>query len=198
MVQREKKIDLKDALIDAAEICFEEKGMARTSMLDVAAQAGVSRTSLYKYYPRIDDLLKAAFIREFDRFEVKIGRVLKRCTLPEDRLLETVIGIAENVPHSSWIGSLVSGPRTKTEEKALRLGRQALDARIRVMLQEPLEDLLKSGRLRDDVEQQQIIEWLRILIPAFSAVRTPVALSKAARRELMSNFLMRSIVKSSA
>ncbi len=193
MVSREKT-DLKELLIDAAETCFEKKGVAHTSMLDVAAEAGVSRTSLYKYYPRIDDVLQAAFVREFDRFEVRIVSKLNSCKSAEERLLETIVGIAENVPKSSWIGSLVSGPRTKTEEKALHVGRGALDARIRNLIDEPLKSLFDEGRLRTDVDRKMIIEWTRILVHAFSVVRHPGEYTKKHRRELISAFLMRSIL----
>ena len=193
MASRDKS-DLKELLIDAAEICFEKKGVAHTSMLDVAAEAGVSRTSLYKYYPRIDDVLQAAFVREFDRFEDKIVLKLTSCESAEDRLLETIVGISENVPKSSWIGSLVSGPRTKTEEKALHVGRSALDERIRELIDEPLRALFEEGRLRTDVDRKMIIEWTRILVHAFSVVRHPGEYSRKHRRELVSAFLMRSIL----
>ena len=186
--------NLKEKLIDAAEVCFEKKGVARTTMLDVAAEAGVSRTSLYKHYPRIDDVLKAAFVREFDRFEEKLATKLTRCDAAEDRLLETVIGIAENIPNSSWIGSLVSGPRTKTEETALHLGRSALDARIQNLIDEPLSALFQQGKLRADVDRTQVVEWTRIQVHAFSVVRHPGGYTKQKRRELISNFLLRAIL----
>lgn len=192
-VQHENS-NLKEKLIDAAEACFEKKGVAHTSMLDVAAEAGVSRTSLYKHYPRIDDVLKAAFVREFDRFEENVADKLARCKNAEERLLETVIGIAENVPKSSWIGSFVSGPRTKTEETALHVGRSALDARIRNLIDEPLSALLEQGKLRADVDRKQVVEWTRIQVHAFSVVRHPGGYTKQKRRELISNFLLRAIL----
>jgi AcrR family transcriptional regulator len=186
--------NLKKKLIDAAEVCFEKKGVAHTSMLDIAEEAGVSRTSLYKYYPRIGDVLKATFVREFDRFEEKLAKKLSRCTTAEERLLETVIGIAENVPKSSWIGSLVSGPRTRTEETALHVGRSALDTRIRDLIEEPLTALFHQGKLRADVDRNQVVEWTRIQVHAFSVVRHPGEHSKKKRRELISNFLLRAIL----
>lgn len=189
------KSNLRETLIDCAELCFENKGVAHTSMLDIAEQAGVSRTSLYKYYPRIDDVLKAAFTREFDRFEAKITSLLARLPGPEARLLETVVGIAENVPKSTWIGALVSGPRTRTEEKALRVGRQALDARIQAMLKAPLMDLAKADRLREDVGTEQIVEWLRIQIHAFSVLRHPNPGAIHSRRQLMTEFVLPSVLK---
>jgi AcrR family transcriptional regulator len=192
-VQHENS-NLKEKLIDAAEICFEKKGVAHTSMLDVAAEAGVSRTSLYKHYPRIDDVLKAAFVREFDRFEENLADKLAHCKNAEERLVETVIGLAENVPKSSWIGSLVSGPRTKTEETALHVGRSALNARIRSLIDEPLTALFREGKLRDDVDRRQVIEWTRIQVHAFSVFRHPGGYTKQKRRELISSFLLRAIL----
>ena len=192
--ERSKRIDLKETLIDAAEICFDRKGVAHTSMLDVATEAGVSRTSLYKYYPRIEDVLQAAFIREFDRFETQISARLKNCRTSESMLLETIAGIAENVPKSTWIGSLVSGPKTRTEEKALHAGRSALDARIRKLIDAPLAALAAEGRLRTDVDQALIVEWLRIQVHAFSVVRHPGRFTKKHRRTLMSEFLLRSVL----
>ncbi|GFE64523.1 TetR/AcrR family transcriptional regulator [Litoreibacter roseus] len=44
-------------LMDAAIKCFAEKGIARTSMRDIAAQAGVSIGNLYNHFPGRDDLI---------------------------------------------------------------------------------------------------------------------------------------------
>lgn len=196
MVSREKrkKSDLKILLVDAAEVCFEKKGVAHTSMLDVAKEAGVSRTTLYKYYPRIEDILQAAFVREFDRFEDKIRKKLEQCPSAEERLIEIISGIAENVPRSSFINTLVSGPQTNTERKALHVGRAALDERVRNLIDEPLTALAEEGCLRTDVDREMIIEWTRILVQAFSVLRHPGGHSRRHRREFISAFLVRSIL----
>jgi AcrR family transcriptional regulator len=193
MVSREK-FDLRKHLIDAAETCFETKGVAHTSMLDVAKEAGVSRTTLYKYYPRIEDVLQAAFVREFERFEEKIKKKLAQCRSAEQRLIETISGIAENVPSSSFISTLVSGPQTNTERKALDVGRAALDDRVRSLIDEPLTALSREDHLRTDVDREMIIEWIRIQVHAFSVLRHPGEHSRKHRRELISAFLVRSIL----
>ena len=186
---------LKERLIDAAERCFERQGVAHTSMRDIATEAAVSPTSLYKYFPRIDDVLGAAFVREFDRFETSFRAGLNEDLAPEAQLLEIVLAIAENVPHSAWIGALVSGPKNRTEEKALRAGRAALDQRIHDMIEAPLADLARLERLRSDLTPTMIVDWIRLLIHTFSALRHPGELTQAARREMLLAFLIPSILR---
>ncbi|PZP36748.1 MAG: TetR family transcriptional regulator [Roseateles depolymerans] len=50
-------------LLDAAAALFIEKGFAATRSEEVAARAGVSKGTLYRYYPSKDDLFKAV-VRE--------------------------------------------------------------------------------------------------------------------------------------
>lgn len=50
-------------LLDAALELFVEKGFAATRTEEVAARAGVSKGTLYLYYPSKEDLLKAVIVR---------------------------------------------------------------------------------------------------------------------------------------
>jgi AcrR family transcriptional regulator len=50
-------------LLDAALELFVEKGFAATRAEEVAARAGVSKGTLYLYYPSKEDLLKAVIVR---------------------------------------------------------------------------------------------------------------------------------------
>ncbi len=136
-------------------------------------------------------------MREFDRFEAKIARKLSQTETAEGRLLETVVGIAENIPKSVWINSLFSGPRTNTEDKALNVGHSALDARVREMIDEPLAELARLNLLRDDTDRQLIVDWVRIVVQAISVVRHPGSHTRAQRRQLISTFLLSSVLKRS-
>jgi len=50
-------------LIDAALACFAERGFAATRLDDIAARAGVSKGTVYLYFPSKEELFKAV-IRE--------------------------------------------------------------------------------------------------------------------------------------
>jgi len=55
-------------ILDAAERCFVRTGFHRTTMQDVAAEAGMSPGNLYRYFPSKEALI--AGIAERDRAEV--------------------------------------------------------------------------------------------------------------------------------
>src|SRR5437870_12420026 len=46
-------------ILAAALACFKERGFATTRLEDVAAKAGVSKGTLYLYYPSKEELFKA-------------------------------------------------------------------------------------------------------------------------------------------
>ncbi|OBI44811.1 TetR/AcrR family transcriptional regulator [Mycobacterium sp. E796] len=55
--------DARERLIEAAEACFVERGPSRTKVTHVAAKAGVHRTTVYSYFPNMDAILAACFVR---------------------------------------------------------------------------------------------------------------------------------------
>ncbi len=181
-------------LIDAAERCFDRDGVAHTTMRDVAAEAGVSRTSLYKHFASMDAVLQAVFVREFDRFERRLRRALARCSSEEEKLVQVVVGIAENIPRSSTIGTLVRHPANRSEERALAVGRAALDVRVRKLIEAPLDALKVAGRLRRDTSRAQMVEWIRTLVHAFSAARRPKAWTRSERRQMIERFMLPSLL----
>ena len=73
-----KRVDDEDAarerLLDAAEECFSQFGASKTSIEDVARQAKVSRSTVYRYFEGRNELLAAAYMREnaavFDRVKM--------------------------------------------------------------------------------------------------------------------------------
>ena len=46
-------------ILNAALRCFASYGYARTGMTDIAKEAGLSRTALYKHYPGLEDVFRA-------------------------------------------------------------------------------------------------------------------------------------------
>ncbi len=90
-VKRERRKEARPGeLIDAALELFVEKGFAATRSEEVAVRAGVSKGTLYLYFPTKEDLLKAVitenlsgrFIEwneEFASFEGSTADMLRHC-----------------------------------------------------------------------------------------------------------------------
>lgn len=171
-----------ELIIDAAERCFADYGAAKTSMSQVAAEAEVSRTTLYRRFAEIEDVLQAVFVREFDRFEERLARRLAPLDDPADRLVEIVVSTAENVPDNSGVARLVEGPRSGAEARALAVGRAALNERVEAMINEPLNELAAAGRHTPTLDRAQLIEWVRRIVLSLAVSPQPRSRSAAARR----------------
>ncbi|MFJ5862069.1 TetR/AcrR family transcriptional regulator [Pseudarthrobacter sp. NPDC092439] len=55
---------VREAILDAAVSLAAEHGILSVTMSDVAASAGVSRATLYKYFPDVQSILQAAHDRQ--------------------------------------------------------------------------------------------------------------------------------------
>lgn len=62
-------------LLDAARRVFEQYGVRRANVDDVARAAGVSRSTLYRRYPTKDALLEAVLVRQYDEFLTELDHV---------------------------------------------------------------------------------------------------------------------------
>jgi AcrR family transcriptional regulator len=66
-MRQRKRQERHDALIDAAMELFQRNGYEQTTMEEIAAQADVSAPTLYRYFPRKNELLIALFWKERER-----------------------------------------------------------------------------------------------------------------------------------
>lgn len=62
-----------DVLLDAAHKCVLLVGVRRTTLTDVAREAGVSRMTLYRRFPDVRSLVAALMTREFGALRGEVG-----------------------------------------------------------------------------------------------------------------------------
>jgi AcrR family transcriptional regulator len=66
-----------EAILDAALVEFDQHGIRRVALDDVARRAGVSRTTIYRRFANKDDLVSAVMDRENTRLFADIAHELK-------------------------------------------------------------------------------------------------------------------------
>jgi AcrR family transcriptional regulator len=91
-LRQRRKEERPQELLDAALALFVEKGFAATRSEEVAARAGVSKGTLYLYFPSKEELLKAV-IREHVSTRIAAGaQRVQGFTGPTAELLREVLG----------------------------------------------------------------------------------------------------------
>ena len=77
-----------ERILTAALTQFENFGIRRTTMEDVARGAGVSRVTIYRRFPQKELLVQAVILREASRFFLELESAVVRLDSVEDRIVE--------------------------------------------------------------------------------------------------------------
>ena len=57
----------RSSILDAAEALFLQNGLESTRMIDIAAQAGITKVTLYRYFPNRDVIALAIHARMMEK-----------------------------------------------------------------------------------------------------------------------------------
>jgi len=77
-----------ERILDAAVTQAEEFGVRRLTIGDVAQRVGLSRVTVYKYFPGKDQLVEAVLLREMRRFLRDVDEAVAPYGTLEERLVE--------------------------------------------------------------------------------------------------------------
>ena len=84
---RRSAADLDRTILDTARAVFETYGVRRANIEDVAARAGVSRSTIYRRFPTKDDLFEHVVRREAELFFTTLDQATTGCN-PQEAVIE--------------------------------------------------------------------------------------------------------------
>ena len=134
------------AILDAAAHVFSEQGTA-ASLADVAAAAGVSRATLYRYYPNREALLKALAAHALTELASRLNDAgLERATVKEaiERLARALVAVGDRYavlageqcsPDEADAERLVGAPMRAVFERGIASGHLRPDLTADVLLE---------------------------------------------------------------
>jgi AcrR family transcriptional regulator len=94
-----------DVILDAADALFAQKDAATVGMHEIAAAAGCSRATLYRYFENRDALYTAYVHREARRLYHDVSVQVAAVSDPGQRLIEGVIAALRTVRASPALSS---------------------------------------------------------------------------------------------
>lgn len=156
--------DPQSLILIAAKQCYLSEGIAGTGMKEVAAAAGVARSTLYRYFPSRDDVLVATIKLEMEAANERIGKRLQQYDNPADMIVEGLIMAINDIPQSPLLRAVFA-----SDEDA-RARRTVWNSDIIVSFGEELMDAvvqpaLDAKLLKDDIRPELLIEWVyRVLL----------------------------------
>jgi AcrR family transcriptional regulator len=94
-------------IVEAATACLDRAGLAKTSLSDVAAEAGVTRQTVYRYFPGLKDILRAVALAEVEEFAGRMERHLATFGTAAEAAVESVVFAVRTLPGEPHMGLLL-------------------------------------------------------------------------------------------
>jgi len=175
-----------EAVLDAAAACYLRFGVDKTTAVDIAKAAGISRATLYRRYGSHEAIFLAVLTRESKAMMLDADRHLAHVTDPGARIVEgMVFAIGEITRRPVHAAVFTTDSAGWAATKALRVDalRRLGEAGIRPMLAQA--DGSISEQTIDD-----LVDWMLRILISYAALPGPADLEPDdIRRHLSTLFL---------
>lgn len=175
----------RDRLIDAAEACFEQFGVAKTTLEDIAAEAGVSRATVYRYFEGgRDEIILGVVLRETRHFLRLLARRISKEGTLGDAVVEGVMYTVANVRKNARL-ALLFAPEVAGQTTTIAGASTVLFDVSREFLGPLFARAAEAGQLRPNVRVEDATEFVLRMVLSLLAVPGPQRRSAAAEREFI-------------
>lgn len=152
------------AILTAARNCYLQRGIAQTGMRDVAAAAGVARSTLYRYFPRRDDLLVAVIKQEMQATNEFIQNRLSTLSEPADIIVEGLLLALQEIPRRPLLQAVFVSDEDARARRVV-WGSELIVEFGEELMQGVIQPALELELLQDRVRPEIMIEWVyRVLL----------------------------------
>lgn len=171
-------------LIEAATCCVVRDGFAATSLSSVAAEAGVSRPTVYRYFADRHALLRATMLHAAGSLADDLSRHLRAFQQQPGRMaVEAMLYVLGEVPRNPLLAAMWGSTALDSAMLADFTG-----AEVVAMARGALAELVKAAGW-SDAEADEAVEWmLRVLLSLLVAPgpqRSQAALRGLLERRLL-------------
>lgn len=148
-------------VLAAARACFLRYGVRKTSMADIADAAGMARQSLYRYAASKSALVDAALLARLSEMGELLQDILARTDDFETAAVEGSAAVVTTARTDPELTTLLEVTQGRHLSELTATSSAAMHHLVAELWRPLLARGRAEGRLRTDVSDDQIVEWIR-------------------------------------
>lgn len=166
-------------ILNAAIQCVQELGFEKTSLNDIAKVAGVTRPTVYSYFPNRFDLIRDALIQSGIEFGERMLEHIEPLETIEERLVESIVFGITGLPKEPYLAVI-----TRHDLSAF-INQDALsDEEGQRILLSLFKEIFKYEEI-DDFDLLEICELATRLLISMLMIKGPYEKSEEEQRDFL-------------
>jgi AcrR family transcriptional regulator len=150
-----------DEVVAAARRCFARYGVSRATMDDIAAEAGIGRTGLYRLGLSRRDLNDAVILARLREARDTLRPMMDRDVDFAELLVEGSVAAVEWARHDEELQNLLQEGRAASLHRVV-VGPDALVFDLVLSVTEgPFRRARAAGQMREDLSDRRAVDWLQ-------------------------------------
>ena len=187
--QATQAADTRELIVESAYACFRKHGLQKTTIVDIAKMAGVSRSTIYEYFSDKGAILEASAEHASEQFYREMSKAMARGNSLEEKLSYAAVFVTQ--------ARRAIASEKYFDEDAISL---LLTKDAAVLLRECVEFFAPylsaaklTGEVRKDLDVEAAGEWFaRILFSLFS---TPSSTRDMDNPDVVADFVSAHVVR---
>jgi AcrR family transcriptional regulator len=150
--------DARERILAAAERCIDRHGIRKTTMDDVASEAGLTRPNVYRYFADRDDLLLELITRHARALLARARKSISRQGSLADQIVEKILYTADHARRDPLTRHLLDPDGTSLGKRMIASGTSAM---CRAEMWDPVLDAaVANNELPPGLPRSDIHLWL--------------------------------------
>ena len=151
----------RERIIDAAEVCFARFGVAKTTVEDIAAEARLSRATVYRSVTGgRDELILAVVLRDLRRFLDRLAERLRAQRSVRDAVVEGTLDAVAYVRERPAIAAFLVPEAAGHMQAAVAQSAERVLATCRDYVRPHFDAAQRRGVLRAEIDVEGTVEFL--------------------------------------
>jgi len=157
-----KDEEVKNAILGAAKRVFQKWGLNKTTMEDIAHEAGKGKSTLYYYFKSKDEIFEFLIKNELNSILTKAKSTINQISSSKEKLKKYISTTLNEIKNTVSLYSLVKG-EIKGNKEVLEKIRKHLDDEEELIIKEILKEGLASKEL-NFLKEKDLIKAANVIV----------------------------------